>query len=229
MKALFVISSHETGAWLSEITHPYWHLIERGVEVDFASPAGGKITWSPYSDPHFAQSMEAEDIVSKGFLSDKELTARLDSTLKLKDVDLTSYDAIHLVGGQGTTFDFFPSQDVGNALEHFWSKGKVVGAICHGAIGLGNNPGRLRGRRVTGFTLEADKGLQESFGPGFVLPHYPQTVLEEAGGLYSRDEPYSPHVVVDGKLVTGTNQQSASEYAIAFLKVLNGSSPVTVI
>lgn len=229
MKVLFVISSHETGAWLSEITHPYWHFIERGVEVDFASPAGGKITWSPYSDPYFKDSMEAEDIVSKGFLSDKALAAKLDTTLKLKDVDLTPYDAVHFAGGQGTTFDFFPNQDVAKTVEHFWSKDKVVGAICHGAIGLANNPDRLRGRRVTGFTLEADKGLQEMFGPGFVLPHYPQTALEEAGGLYSRDEPYSPHVVVDGKLVTGTNQQSATEYAIALLKVLTGGSPVVVI
>lgn len=229
MKALFVITSHDTGAWLSEITHPYWHLIERGVEVDFASPAGGKITWSPYSDPYFEHSMEKEDIVSKGFLSDKELAARLDTTLKLADVRLDGYDAIHLAGGQGTTFDFFPSADVGRALEHFWSKDKVVGAICHGAIGLANNPERLRGRHATGFTREADEGLQQMFGPGFVLPNYPQTVLEENGAIYTRDEQYSPHVVVDGQLVTGTNQQSASEYAIALLEVLNGSSPVTVI
>src|SRR4051812_15856028 len=121
MKVLFVITSHETGAWLSEITHPYWHLIERGVEVDFASPAGGKIVWSPFSDPYGANTMEGEDIVSKGFLSDKELTAKLDNTLKLQDVDLTPYDAVHLVGGQGTTFDFFPSPVLGKTLEHFYS------------------------------------------------------------------------------------------------------------
>lgn len=229
MKALFVITSHETGAWLSEITHPYWHLIERGVEIDFASPAGGKITWSPYSDPYFESSMEAEDIVSKGFLSDKTLTARLDHTLKLSDVSLSDYDAVHLVGGQGTTFDFFPNKEVGKVLEHFWAHGKVVGAICHGAIGLANIPKRIQGRRVTGFTLEGDKGLEQMFGSGFILPHYPQTALEQAGALYSREEPYSPHVVVDGKLITGTNQQSASEYAVALFHALSGKSPVTEI
>jgi hypothetical protein len=40
MKVLFVISNSETAFWLSEVTHPYWHLAERGVEVDFASPQG---------------------------------------------------------------------------------------------------------------------------------------------------------------------------------------------
>ena len=39
------------GAWLSEITHSNWNLIKRDVEVDFASPKGGKVGWSPYSDP----------------------------------------------------------------------------------------------------------------------------------------------------------------------------------
>jgi putative intracellular protease/amidase len=53
MRVLFVITSSDTGAWLSEITHPYWHLAERGIEVDFASPKGGKIVWSPFSDPYF--------------------------------------------------------------------------------------------------------------------------------------------------------------------------------
>jgi hypothetical protein len=33
MKVLFIISNSETAFWLSEVTHPYWHLVERGVEV----------------------------------------------------------------------------------------------------------------------------------------------------------------------------------------------------
>ncbi len=123
MKVLFVITSYENGAWLSEITHPFWHLTERGVEVDFASPKGGKISWTPYSDPYGANSMEAEDIVSKGFLADETLKARLESTLVLRDVDLTQYDAIHVAGGQGPTIDLYPNEDLAKALEYFWSSG----------------------------------------------------------------------------------------------------------
>src|ERR1700761_5191501 len=99
MKVLFIVSSSETAFWLSEVTHPYWHLIERGVEVDFASPKGGKVVYDPYSDPYFANSLESEDLVSKGFLSDPALVGKLDSTLKLKDVDLSKYDAVHVAGG----------------------------------------------------------------------------------------------------------------------------------
>jgi putative intracellular protease/amidase len=228
MKVLFVISNSETAFWLSEVTHPYWHLTERGVEIDFASPQGGRVVFDPYSDPYFEKSTEADDLVSKGFLSDPKLKAKLETTLKLKDVDLSRYDAIHVAGGRGATFDLFPSEDVANALEYFWSRDKVVGAICHGAIALGNIPNRIRSRQVTGYTLEGDQQLQAMFGSGFVIPHYPQTVLEETGAVYKRvDGANDPCVVVDGRLVTGQNQQSASEYALALLHVMAGQSPVS--
>jgi putative intracellular protease/amidase len=226
VRVLFVISSSETAFWLSEVTHPYWHLTERGVEIDFASPAGGKVVWDPYSDPYFKNSTEPDDLVSKGFLSDNALRARLEATSALKDVDLNRYDAIHVAGGRGATFDLYPNEDVAKALEHFWARDKVVGAICHGAIALGNIPDRVRGRRVTGYTLEGDRALEKLFGSGFLIPHYPQTVLEEAGTKYSRVAPDDPYVIVDGKLVTGQNQQSASEYALVLLRAMTGTNPV---
>src|SRR5277367_3217682 len=228
MRVLFVISSSETAFWLSEVTHPYWHLTERGVEVDFASPKGGKVVFDHYSDPYFEKSLEPDDLVSKGFLSDKKSVSKLETTLKLKDVDLSVYDAIHVAGGRGATFDLFPNEDVAKALEYFWARGKVVGAICHGAVALGNIPKRIRGRQVTGFTLEGDQQLQAQFGSGFLIPHYPQTVLEETGAVYTSNDPYAPCVVVDGKLITGQNQQSASEYALALLHKMTGRSPVSV-
>jgi putative intracellular protease/amidase len=226
MKVLFIISSSETGFWLSEVTHPYWHFTERGVGVDFASPKGGKVVYDPYSDPYFMDSTESDDLVSKGFLSDKNLVAKLGATLKLSAVDLDAYDAVHVAGGRGATFDLYPNEDVAQALDHFWAKRQVVGAICHGAIALGNIPERVRGRRTTGYTLEGDQELQRMFGSSFVIPHYPQSVLEQVGSQYSRVAPNDPYVVKDGKLLTGQNQQSASEYALVFLHALTGASPV---
>jgi putative intracellular protease/amidase len=171
--------------------------------------------------------MEMGDIVSKGFLSDKTLVARFQTTLKLAEVDLSVYDAIHVAGGRGATFDLYPNADVATALEYFWARSKVVGAICHGAIALGNIPDRVRGRRTTGFTLEADQELQRMFGSGFIIPHYPQTVLEEVGSSFSRAAgSYDPHVIQDGRLLTGQNQQSASEYSLVFLHMLTGQTPV---
>jgi len=157
----------------------------------------------PPGDPHFEKSMEPEDLVSKGFHADKKAVSKLEATLKLGEVDLTAYDAIHVAGARGATFDLYPNEDVARALEYFCAKDKVVGALCHGAVALGNIPDRIRGRQVTGFTCEADKQLQSMFGSGFIIPHYPQKVLEGSGAIYSSIQPYMPKVIVDEPFALG--------------------------
>jgi putative intracellular protease/amidase len=158
---------------------------------------------------------------------DGKVLGKLEATLRLKDVDLSLYDAIHVAGGRGATFDLFPNEDVAKALEYFWAKDKIVGDICHGAIALGNIPNRIRGLQVTGFPLEADRQLQAMFGSGFLIPHYPQTVLQETGAVYKSTKPYAPKAIIDGKLITGQDQASASEYALALLHMMTGHSPVS--
>jgi putative intracellular protease/amidase len=186
MRVLFVITSSDKGTWLSEVTHPYWHLTERGAEVDFASPLGGKVGWTSRSDPYFRDSQEPDDLVSKGFLSDERIMARFGNTAQIKTVDLNRYDAIHVAGGRGATLDLFPNEDLAAALEHFWVRSKVVGAICHGAIALANIPERTMGRRVTAFSLDEDRELELLFGSDFTIPHYPQAALEEVLGIRDR-------------------------------------------
>jgi hypothetical protein len=77
----------------------------------------------------------------------------------------------------------------------------------------------------SGYTLEGDKKLQSLFGSGFLIPRFPQTVLEEVGSVYSLVAPDAPYVVRDGQLVTGQNQQSASEYALVLLHAMTGQNP----
>jgi putative intracellular protease/amidase len=180
MKILFLVSSSDIGFWLAELTHPYWRLTERGSQVDFASPAGGRVKWDSTSDPYSKGSWEANDVVSKGFLSDKTLTARLDSTIALRDVHPENYDAVHVVGGGGAAVDLYPNAQVTRILEHFWAAGKVVGAICHGAIALANNPDRVTGRRATGLSRQEDSEAERLYGKDFI-PNFPQPIMEKAG------------------------------------------------
>lgn len=228
MKILFLVSSSQVGFWLAELTHPYWHFSERGNEVDFASPSGGKIKYDATSDPYSKGSWEANDVVSKGFLSDKTLVGRLDTTIALQDVHPEDYDAVHVVGGGGAAVDLFPNEQVRRILEHFWATNKVVGAICHGAIALANNPDRVAGRQATGFSRQEDSEAEKLYGKDFI-PNFPQPVMEKAGIDFVHVEPWGLRVVIDGRLVTGQNQQSASEYAIAFNHVLAGTSPVLTV
>ena len=167
MKVLFIITNAKIGYWLSELTHPYFLLSERGIEIDIASLKGGATTKAAESDPYFAKSWEPNDLMSKGFLSDTTLVAKVDNTLALADVDLDSYDAVHVVGGIGAAVDLFPSEEVGRVLEHFFAKGQLVGAICHGVIALGNTPSRINGKQVTGLFFGGRPGSREALWQGF--------------------------------------------------------------
>ena len=112
MKVLFIISNSETAFWLSEVTHPYWHLVERGVEVDFASPKGGKVIYDPYSDPYFVELDRARRLGQQRIplRSEARGQARC-TTLKLRDVDLSKYDAVHVAGGRGGNLSIsFPAK-----------------------------------------------------------------------------------------------------------------------
>jgi putative intracellular protease/amidase len=223
---MFIVTGSDKATWMSEVTHPFWHLAERGVEIDFFTPEGGKVIWDPASDPFTAKSKEPDDLVTKGFLSDKALTAKLGATGKLKEADLDSYDAVHVAGGLGAVYDLYPNEDVARALEHFWSRDKVVGAICHGVIALANNPDRVRGCQATGYTLEEDREVERIYG--LKIPHLPQATLEEAGVKFQAAPPHEACVVVDGKLVTGQNQFSASDYGLVLFHTMAGRSPVVI-
>ena len=225
MKVLFLITSASEATWLAEVTHPYWHLAERGIQVDFASPKGGKIVWNPWSDPFTADSQERDDLVSKGFLSDKALVQRLDTTIPLSSVKLSDYEAVHVAGGLGAAVDLFPSSEVAEILDYFFNAKKIVGAICHGVIALANNPDHIRGLNLTGYSLSEDLQVEALLGKGFI-PNYPQPVLEAAGALFTSAEPQGVRVVLDGTLITGQNQQSASEYGIALHDAITGQKPV---
>lgn len=225
MKILFAVSSSSLGFWLAEFTHPFWHFSERNHEIEVASPKGGKVTFDALSDPASADSWEKGDLVSKGFLTDPALVSLFENTLALSAVDVSAYDAIHVVGGGGAAIDLYPDADVKRVLSEFVAAGKIVGTICHGSIALANNPEQFAGRAATGFSRAEDAEAEKIFGKDFI-PNFPEPAMEAAGIKFMFGDNWAPKVVIDGRLITGQNQQSASEYAIAFNHLLAGTSPV---
>ena len=94
------------GFWAAELTHPYYELTERGVEVTVASPAGGPVEFDALSDPRDGSRWSAEDLISMGFIHTPELMALLADTPKLADLDTTTFDAVLICGGQAPMFSF---------------------------------------------------------------------------------------------------------------------------
>jgi putative intracellular protease/amidase len=53
------------GFWAAELTHPYYELTERGVEVTIASPDGGKVEFDAYSDPRDPSKWDGDAFVGR--------------------------------------------------------------------------------------------------------------------------------------------------------------------
>jgi hypothetical protein len=94
------------GFWAAELTHPYYELTERGVEVTIASPDGGRVEMDALSDPRDPSQWSAEDLITMGFVNTPALVALLEDTPRLADLDLAEFDAIMVAGGQAPMFTF---------------------------------------------------------------------------------------------------------------------------
>jgi putative intracellular protease/amidase len=221
---LLVLTSHDqlggtgrsTGFYLPEVAHPWKVLSEAGFQVDLASPAGGR----PPMD-----GADLTDPVQQAFLDDPEMARKLDATLRVQDVDAADYAAIVYVGGHGTMWDFPDDRTLAGIARDIYEAGGAVAAVCHGPAGLVNitlSDGSylVAGKNVAGFTNseEAAAGLTD------VVPFLLQSTLEERGAKHTGAANWEPHVVVDGRLVTGQNPASATGVGEALVKVLNDGS-----
>lgn len=216
-KVLTVVSGHEQGYWLSEVSHPYHHLTAAGFTVDIAAPAGSTPQFSPWSDPNNEQGGEFGDELSLKFLADHEATAKTDQPFSISDVAVGDYDAVYVAGGTGPVHDLNGNPVLSRLLGEFWDRGKHVAALCHGVIALAdvvaNGRRLIAGQPVTGYSLAEDKETEEMLGMK-IVPVYVEDALREAGGDYRAESPGAVFVVsaYDGRLLTAQNQQSASAF-----------------
>lgn len=209
VKALIVVTSHgqmgstgkATGYYLPEVSHPFYELREAGIEVDIASPQGGKA-------PLDEKSRDLTDPLNARLL--KEESQKLEKTLKLSDIDPKKYQAVIFAGGHGTMWDFAKTPSVAKVAEGIYRNGGIVSAVCHGPaalIGLRNEDGSplVRGKKVAAFT----NAEEEAAGLTSVMPFLLETELEKLGATVEKAPLWQKKVVVDGRLVTGQNPASA--------------------
>lgn len=219
-KALIVTTSHATlgdtgkatGVFASEMTAPYYEFLDAGMQVDIASIQGGAIPIEPIS---FRWFLEAES--DKRFRKDLQFQAKVSSSIKIDDVDISQYDIVFLAGGWGAAYDLGTSAVLGQKMTQAWGAGKVVGGICHGPLGLlqakdSNGEPLVKGKRMTAVT---DRQI-EQLGITFT-PQHPERDLRAAGALFESSTAFkdffATHTTVDGKLVTGQNQNAGYETA----------------
>ena len=224
MHVLVVLTSHDqlgstgqkTGFWLEEFAAPYYILKDAGVRVTLVSPNGGQPPLDPKSD-----APESQTAATRRFKSEPEAQAALANTGKLTDVNAGDYDAVFYPGGHGPLWDLAEDKASIALIEAMSTAGKPIAAVCHAPGVLRHVKGAdgkalVSGKRVTGFTNTEE----EAVGLTEVVPFLVEDMLKEHGGLYEKGADWAPHVVTDGKLITGQNPASSEEAAKELLRLL---------
>ena len=214
-----------TGVVASELTHPYYVFLDGGMLVDVASIKGGEIPIAPDSLSRISATPETQR-----FLKDSIFKAKVDNSIKVEAIDFTDYDIIFLAGGWGAAYDLGYSPVLAEKISdaYYADRKPVIGAVCHGVLGLINAKDRdgnllIAGRRMTGVSDKQIKELKIE-----ITPQHPESELRKAGALYESQtafrDMFATHVVVDNeqRFVTGQNQNSGLETAHKMMLVVAG-------
>ena len=226
-RALIITTSHDTlgdtgkatGVFGSEMSVPYYAFEDAGMQVEIASIKGGEIPVEPNS---MDWPLATED--DTRFKEDSFAMAKLKNSIAIKDIDPAKYDVIFMAGGWGAAYDFVQSSKLAEIVTGANQKDALIGAICHGVLGLINAKDKdgsslIEGRNVTGVTDLQIKQLGID-----ITPKHPETELRKAGANYEANTAFrdmmATHVVVDGNIITGQNQNSGYETAHRILEKL---------
>ncbi len=229
-RALIVTTSHDrlgddgtrTGVAVSELSMPFYEFLDGRVKVDVASIKGGRIPIDPMTLRRMIRAPS-----DNRYLADPVLQQKVADSIRIDDLDFTQYDIIFLAGGWGAAYDLAQSPVLGKKVSEAWAAGKVVGGVCHGPLGMlqaVDEAGQplVKGRRITAVTNKQVDELGIA-----ITPMHPERELRAAGAAFEsatafRDF-FANHVVVDGRLVTGQNQNAGAEVANLMMKAAGGT------
>ena len=221
MKILMVLTSHDTlgdtgrrtGFWLEELAAPFYVFADAGAKITLASPKGGLAPVDPASE-----APDTATAATKRFTHDASAQAKLDQTIPLRDIQSNDFDAVFFPGGHGPLWDLAEDVTARRIIETMIAAGKPIAAVCHAPAIFRHTESPegtplVRGRRVTGLSdsEEAAAGLTT------VVPFLIEQMLKANGAQYSKADDDTPHVVVDGLLITGQNAVSSAPAAEALL------------
>lgn len=233
VKALIAVTSYndvfyedgaKTGLFLTEALHPFEVFRAQGYDVDFVSENG---TFG-YDEHSLSPDFLDGDDKNIHLNAHSEFNIGLKNIKKPSQVDASEYSIFFASAGHGTLFDYPKASGLQELAQKIYAKGGVVAAVCHGPAIFANlidtSSGRpiVEGKTVTGFT---DKGEEQMQVDKIMKSKNLESVEElykRLGAKYSAPNgPWDDHSVVDGRVVTGVNPQSANSTAKKAVQVLS--------
>jgi putative intracellular protease/amidase len=221
-RVVIVATSHgdapggrQTGAWLPEVTGPYWIFRDAGCAVDIGTIRGE----APPIDPRSGSERALAGLLR----NDEAALQAFHEAVCLDCVDGRRYDAVFLAGGRGALWDFPTSGSLRALLEHAALARKPIGAVSHGPAGL-------LGAQVEGRPLAAARRIacftDDEEARAHWIDHLPFSLeqrLKAEGATVQPGGANQAHVVRDGRIVTGQNPASAITAARRLLETLKGA------
>lgn len=203
-----------TGFAMAELTHPLRVFENAGLAYEFVSIRGGQA-------PIDGFSFDLSDEDNLYYWQSEAFREALRNTKRLADVNPADYSAVFFVGGHGTMWDFRSGAGVNEVIRAVYEQGGIVSAVCHGPAALvdatlSNGAYLVSGKKVAAFT-DAE---EEAVGATNIVPYLLAATLNERGAQHQAGENWSDTVVVDGRLITGQNPQSARSLGIALRDAL---------
>ena len=118
-------------------------------------------------------------------------------------------------------WDLPNNADVHRLVREIYERGGVVSAVCHGPcalanVQLSNMDYMIKGKQLVSFTNQEEI---ES-GSNDVVPFMLETELTNHKALFQGKGNWSDNVVVDGRLITGQNPQSAAHVGAEIVELL---------
>ncbi|SPJ87825.1 related to NonF protein, involved in nonactin biosynthesis [Fusarium torulosum] len=213
-----------TGLFITEALHPYNVLTAAGFEVDLTSETG---TYTPDWLSQQSDFLNGDDLATWKDTS-SEFRKKLDSMPKASEVDGSKYGLFYASAGHAALIDYPTATSLQKIAAQIWANGGVVSSVCHGPAIFANlidpttNEPLIKGKRITGFTTEAENDMKimdelRSWNAEMV-----EEVAARLGATYERSSGiWDDFHVVDGRLVTGQNPASATSTAKAAVDVFD--------
>jgi putative intracellular protease/amidase len=161
-KATLFQGKEITGLFISEALHPYNVLRAAGFEVDLASETGSYTADWLSQQPDFLNGEELatwED-------TNSEFRKKLDNMPKAAYLDASKYGIFFASAGHAALIDYPTAKGLQKVATQVWASGGIVSSVCHGPAIFANvidpatNEPLIKGKRLTGFTTEAEKDMK---------------------------------------------------------------------
>ncbi|MCK8097206.1 nuclear transport factor 2 family protein [Pseudoalteromonas sp. 1CM17D] len=221
-RILFIVSNAHfhgdsklpTGVSFSEIVKAYDTFKKAGYTIDFVSPEGGAIPLA---------YINTSEEIHKQYLYEPDFMYAIKNTKQPSQIDPANYLAVHYVGGGNAMYGVADNVAIQKiAMTIYEEQQGIVSSVCHGTAGIVNlktKEGKylVAGKRISGYPDSYENQSRAYFKE---FPFLIQKTIESRGGQFFYSARNTPHVEVDGRIVTGQNHLSSSLVAQKMVEIL---------